>query len=165
LPLGLINAPNARDALDQARRGLASFSRFTLVWRPIDEAAEAFGRNAPEQALRLLEPVEAFDFGEVAAFYAPYLRVAANLRLDHARDAAAGAQQIVNRRGVDPFQPLWVLAHLEQARAAAVVGDTRSAIAGYQRFFTLWRDADADLPILGDAQRELRMLRLKVDGR
>jgi eukaryotic-like serine/threonine-protein kinase len=164
LPLGLMNTSNARDTLDQARRGLASFSRFMLVWRPIDEAAEAFGRNAPEQALRLLEPVDAFDFGEVASFYAAYLRVAANLRVKNAREAAAGAQQIVNRRGVDPFNPLWVLAHLQQARAAAAVGDAPSAIAGYQRFFTLWRDADADLPILADAQRELKMLRLKAGG-
>jgi eukaryotic-like serine/threonine-protein kinase len=40
------------------------------------------------------------------------------------------------------------LARLGLARAYAMQGDTAKARAAYQDFFTLWKDADPDIPIL-----------------
>ena len=46
------------------------------------------------------------------------------------------------------------LAHLQLARAYAMTGDTAKAKSAYQDFFTLWKDADADIPILKQARAE-----------
>jgi len=37
------------------------------------------------------------------------------------------------------------------ARAYALAGETAKARAAYQDFFILWKDADADLPVLKQA--------------
>jgi hypothetical protein len=50
--------------------------------------------------------------------------------------------------------PLYPLAHLGLARAAALTGDTAKSRKAYQDFFALWKDADPDIPILKEAQRD-----------
>ena len=45
-----------------------------------------------------------------------------------------------------------VTLHLQLGRALAFSGDTIKAKAAYQDFFTLWKDADADTPILRQAK-------------
>ena len=37
-------------------------------------------------------------------------------------------------------------------RAYAMAGDTAKARSAYQDFFTLWKDADPDIPTLKEAQ-------------
>jgi len=37
-----------------------------------------------------------------------------------------------------------------------MAGDTTKANAAYQDFFTLWKDADPDIPILKEAKAECR---------
>jgi hypothetical protein len=44
------------------------------------------------------------------------------------------------------------------ARASALVGDTAKAAKAYQDFFALWKDADADIPILKQAKAEFAKL-------
>lgn len=53
-----------------------------------------------------------------------------------------------------PTSPLYSLAHLGLARAAALQGDTTKARKSYQDFFALWKDADADLPVLIEAKKD-----------
>ena len=53
---------------------------------------------------------------------------------------------------------LGALARLELARANAVQGDIAKARAAYQDFFTLWKDADPDIPILKEAKAEYAKL-------
>jgi hypothetical protein len=45
------------------------------------------------------------------------------------------------------------------ARAAAIAGDTTKSRQAYQDFFALWKDADADIPILIEAKREYEKLK------
>ena len=162
LPLGLIAAPETRDVLEQSRRSLAGFTRFKLIWRPIDEAADAFGRGRPEQTLRLMAAVAPYDFGDAAYFYPAYLRLLANLHLGNAHDAVTEAQRIVDRRGVDPFSAVWVLAHLQQARAAAKTGDLALSRTRYDQFLNIWRDADSDLAVIADARRERSAVEARI---
>lgn len=51
------------------------------------------------------------------------------------------------------------LAHLGMARAAALSGDMAKARKYYQDFFALWKDADADIPILVEAKKEYERLK------
>ena len=53
-----------------------------------------------------------------------------------------------------PFSP-----HLTLARASVLQGDTAQARQSYQDFFTLWKDADQDLPILVEAKREFEKVK------
>jgi hypothetical protein len=50
------------------------------------------------------------------------------------------------------------LAHLQIARAYILSGDTAKAKAAYQDFFTLWKDADPNVPILKEAKAEYAKL-------
>jgi eukaryotic-like serine/threonine-protein kinase len=56
-------------------------------------------------------------------------------------------------------EPIGALAHLGLARAYAIQGDTAKARSAYQDFLTLWRDADADIPILVAAKSEYAKLK------
>lgn len=58
--------------------------------------------------------------------------------------------------GTSPFFPL---AQLELARAAAIAGETTKSRRAYQDFFALWKDADADIPILIEAKQEYEKLK------
>jgi len=54
--------------------------------------------------------------------------------------------------------PLGSLARLGLARAYAMQGDAAKAKAAYQDFLTLWKDADANIPILIAAKAEYAKL-------
>jgi eukaryotic-like serine/threonine-protein kinase len=43
------------------------------------------------------------------------------------------------------------------ARAAALTGDVAESRQAYEDFFAVWKDADADLPILRAAKREYEL--------
>ena len=68
-------------------------------------------------------------------------------------------QKIIDHRGVQPLALEWAVAHLGLARATALQGDTAKARTKYQDFFTLWKDADPDIPILKQAKAEYAKLR------
>jgi hypothetical protein len=54
--------------------------------------------------------------------------------------------------------PIGALAHLGLGRAYALSGDTAKAKIAYQDFLVLWKDADADVPILKEAKSEYASL-------
>jgi len=55
--------------------------------------------------------------------------------------------------------PWGPLARLGLARAYALQDDTAKARAVYQDFLGMWKDADADLPILTQAKQEYAKLK------
>ncbi len=50
------------------------------------------------------------------------------------------------------------LSHLGLARGSALAGDPTKAGKAYQDFLTLWKDADADIPVLKQAKAEYAKL-------
>jgi hypothetical protein len=68
-------------------------------------------------------------------------------------------QKILDRRGQFDTSPLFPLAHLGLARAAAIAGDTAKSRQAYRDFFALWKDADPDIPILIEAKKEYEKLK------
>jgi uncharacterized membrane-anchored protein len=83
----------------------------------------------------------------------------AYLKLNQGAQAAAEARRIIEHRGEGTLSLLWPLAHLSVARAAVLQGDTAQAQKAYQDFFALWKNADADLPILIEAKKEYEKLK------
>jgi Tfp pilus assembly protein PilF len=94
-----------------------------------------------------------------ALFQIAYLRGQAYLNQQKGAGAAAEFQKILDHRGWQPTSPLYPLAHLGLARAAALSGDTAKARKAYQDFFALWKDADPDITILQEARREYEKLK------
>ena len=68
------------------------------------------------------------------------------------------SQKFLDHATLVANNPLFVLAHLGFARAQALQGDTDKSRAAYQDFFTLWKDADQDIPILKQAKAEYAKL-------
>jgi hypothetical protein len=56
------------------------------------------------------------------------------------------------------LDPVGALAHVQLGRAFVLSGDTMKARAAYQNFLALWKDADADVPILTQARAEYARL-------
>jgi hypothetical protein len=70
----------------------------------------------------------------------------------------SSSRKILDQRGVVQNEPIGALAHLGLARAYVLQGDTTKARAAYQNFFTLWKDADAGIPVLQQAKAEYAKL-------
>ncbi len=80
------------------------------------------------------------------------------LAVGRSSEAAAEFQKILDHRGLVGNCATGSLARLQLARAYALSGDTAKAKAAYQNFFTLWKDADLDIPILKEAKAEYAKL-------
>jgi serine/threonine protein kinase/tetratricopeptide (TPR) repeat protein len=127
------------------------------VWLPEIKAAIELRRNNAQGALELLETTRRYE--PVAAFSSQTLRTMVFMKLGRGTQAIAEARKILDHRGLAPLSTLWPLAHLSLARASVTQSDTAQARKSYQDFFTLWKDADQDLPILIEAKRELEKLK------
>jgi eukaryotic-like serine/threonine-protein kinase len=68
-------------------------------------------------------------------------------------------QKVLNHRGVVLADPIGALAHLQLGRAYAISRDLIKAKSACQDFFTLWKDADPDIPILKQARTEYAKLK------
>jgi hypothetical protein len=82
----------------------------------------------------------------------------AYLKVGEGNEAAQEFQKILALRNFAPADPLMSMAHLGLGRAYALSGDTAKSRAAYQDFFALWKEADADVPILRQAKAEYAKL-------
>jgi serine/threonine protein kinase/tetratricopeptide (TPR) repeat protein len=122
------------------------------IWLPTIRAAIEIRKDNAAGAIQLLQAVGPY---EAASFFWPnYIRALAYLRQKAGPEARAEFQKIIDHRGWDPASYLYPLAHLGLARAAVLRGDVAGSRKAYQDFLALWKDADADLPILIEAKKE-----------
>ena len=115
-------------------------------------------RGNPARALELLAPTAIYDGGWFDLYMFAYVRGEAYLLARRGREAAAEFQKIIDHRGIVVNQPYGAVARLELGRAYTLQGDTAKARGAYQDFFTLWKDADPDIPILKQAKIEYAKL-------
>jgi DNA-binding winged helix-turn-helix (wHTH) protein/tetratricopeptide (TPR) repeat protein len=140
------------------------FPESTLVQRnylPSIRAQLALNRMDPARALDNLQMAAPYELGNSDgsnALFPVFLRGQAYLLARQGRDAAAEFQKILDHPGTVLSESIGPLAHLGLARAYALEGDMSKARSGYQEFFTLWKDADPDLPILKQAKVEYAKL-------
>jgi serine/threonine protein kinase/Flp pilus assembly protein TadD len=156
--------------------GLAKrFPESTIVqfnYLPTIRAQLALIRNDPakssgvgaSKAIEALQAAAAYELGTpgVGAFtpamYPVYVRGEAYLAGHQGAEAAVEFQKILAQRGVVLNEPISALAHLGLGRAYALQGDTAKSRAAYNDFFTLWKDADPEIPILRAAKSEYAKL-------
>jgi hypothetical protein len=69
-------------------------------------------------------------------------------------EAAAEFQKILDHPGIVLSDPIGPLARLELARALSASGDHGRSATVYKDILALWKDADADLPVVQQARSE-----------
>jgi predicted Zn-dependent protease len=72
--------------------------------------------------------------------------------------AAAELEELLGHRGSGWWHIYAPLAQLGLARARTMQGDRENSRKAYDDFFTTWKDADPDIPILREAKAEYAKL-------
>jgi tetratricopeptide (TPR) repeat protein len=138
--------------------------RFSYL--PTIRALVALDHKDAAQAVEVLQAGARFDLGTppcsavglFGSLYPVYVRGLAYLALHDGPKAAAEFRKILDRRSIVVSDPMGAVARLQLGRALALSGDPRAARAAYDDFLTLWKDADADIPILVNARAEYAAL-------
>jgi serine/threonine protein kinase len=137
---------------------------WNAVQLPEIRVAIALQRDQPAQAVELLASASPYEraYPDTA-----YLRGLAYLGLHKGAEAAAEFAKVLDHKGAhwgSAWQhPYWgqfySLSYLGLARASALAGDTAKAKKAFQDFFALWKYADADIPVLKQAQSDYAKLK------
>jgi len=97
-------------------------------------------------------------FGFFGNLYPAYVRGLAYLSARRGVNAVAEFRKVVHDPALVWSDPVGVVARLQLARGFALSGNAAEAKATYQDFFSRWKDADPDIPILQQAKAEYARL-------
>lgn len=125
---------------------------------PTIRAAAALRCSDPGKATELRREVSPYELGAMGSFEPIHVRGRAYLMLLDGSAAAAEFRKLIDHRGLVVNAPVGALAHPGVARAYALQRDSAKSRAAYQVFFTLWKDADPEIPILLEAKAEYAKL-------
>jgi eukaryotic-like serine/threonine-protein kinase len=166
--LALAYAGDDRQAQALAYGLSKSFPESTIVqynYLPTLRAKLALRNGNAAGALESLRAASRYELGQTTysiyrstALFPVYVRGEAYLAAHQGSEAADEFQKILDHRGIVLNEPIGALAHLQLGRAYALQGDNAKAKDAYQDFFKLWKDADADIPILKQAKAEYAKL-------
>jgi len=134
---------------------------------PAIRALLAVNQGQPSEAVALLQAGASYDLGIplcsapgfFGVLYPVYVRGLAYLAAQQGAEAAAEFQKILDHRVLVVSDPVGALARLQLGRAFALSGDKVKARTAYEDFLTLWKDADAAIPILEQAKAEYARLK------
>jgi serine/threonine protein kinase/tetratricopeptide (TPR) repeat protein len=154
------DSARAQALADQLGKFLPENTIVQANYLPTLHAQLALNRNDPAKAIELLQAAAPYELGNVGegALNPIYVGGEAYLAARQGREAATEFEKILDHRGVVVNSPIGALAHLGVARAYALQADHAKARNAYEDFFTLWRDADPDVPILKQAKAEYARL-------
>jgi serine/threonine protein kinase/predicted Zn-dependent protease len=153
----------AKHIVKELEKDYPSDTLLNGYWLPTIKASlELSGKNS-DRALSLLETAAPYELGtpsqlQIGTLFPVYIRGQALLMAHNGAAAAKEFLKFQDHRGVIVNFPLGALAHLGLARAYALTGDTTKAKTAYQDFFTFWKDADSDIPVLKKAKAEYAKL-------
>ena len=122
------------------------------------KAAIDIHRDKPKDAIADLEPDRPFDG---RSFELIAMRGIAYLNARRPELAEGQFREIIDHPYVNPITANLPLAHLGLARAYAAEGKDDLSRREYETFLLIWKDADADLPVLRQARAELARLKKK----
>jgi tetratricopeptide (TPR) repeat protein len=129
--------------------------RIQAEFVPQVRAAAALSSGDAAKAIELLKPANAYDKADTPTLY---IRGLAYWKAGHGSEAAQEFEKILALHGFAPADPLMSFAQLGLGRAYALQGDSQKSRTAYQDFFALWKDADADVPVLKEAKAEYAKL-------
>jgi len=144
------------------------------LWLPAIRARLLLNQKNTALALNTLQVASPIEFGQIqfvanlSCLYPTYVRGQAYLAAGEGRLAAAEFQKILDHKGIVWNCWTGALARLGVARANGLQvrssqrGEADAArvraLAAYQDFLLLWKDADPDIPVLKQAEAEYAKL-------
>ena len=142
------------------------FPESTIVqfnYLPTIHAACFLGSREPGKATEALAASAPYELGGIVetfhfVLYPVYLRGEAYLATKQGTAAVAEFQKILDHPGVVRNEPIGALVYWKLGQAYALSGGTSKARSAYNNFFTLWKDADPDIPVLKEAKAEYATL-------
>jgi DNA-binding winged helix-turn-helix (wHTH) protein/TolA-binding protein len=155
------NTARAQSLANDLTRRYPDDTLVNFNYLPAIRAQIALNRHDPSKAIDILQSTGPYELsGDWWGFLGPvYVRGEAYLVAQRATEAAAEFQKIIDHRGIVQNSPSGALAHLQLGRAYVLSGDRNKAKKAYQDFFGLWKDADADIPIVIQAKAEYAKLK------
>ena len=156
---GCGDVSQAQSIINQLRATYPTDTIINSILLPVIQADIEKSRGNLAEAFRLLESVRTYDRGLVTGLMNNYMRGSLYLEQRRGNEAAAEFRKIMENPAIEVYSPAHALAHLGLGRAAAITGDTAGARKAYQDFFSMWKDADADLPVLVEARKEYEGLK------
>jgi tetratricopeptide (TPR) repeat protein/predicted Ser/Thr protein kinase len=157
------DAAKARSLADGLAKKYPLHSFVQSYWLPTIQAQLALNAEDAAGAITQLRNAAGMEYGltvsnaNTSCLYPTYLRGEAYLAAGQ-EGAAAEFQKIIDHAGLVSNCVTGALAHLGLGRAYALAGDKAKARAAYQDFLTLWKDGDADVPVLKQAKAEFGRL-------
>ena len=133
-----------------------SFAKY--VYLPTIQAQISLQKGDSANALQELEAAASYELGDEGRLYPIYVRGESYLTARRGREAVAEFQKILDNRGAVFMEPIGALARLGLGRAYALEREKAKARASYEDFFTLWKNADPDIPLLKQAKAEYAKL-------
>jgi tetratricopeptide (TPR) repeat protein len=126
-----------------------------FVTAPMIRGVIAMNHRDAAKALDLMKSAGPYEGNTPESFYT---RASAFLMAGRGTEAVQEFQKVLEMKNNAPTDPFVALAQLGLARAYAVQGDKTKARTAYQDFLGAWKNADADLPLLKQAQAEYAKL-------
>lgn len=135
-----------------------------VYWIPVLKTAVELKSGNVRKALDSLQISQPYELAQpspndIGTLYPVYLRAEAELAEHNGTAAAEEFQKILDHPGIVMNFVTAPLAQLGLARAYAMEGETEKAKEAYAGFFTLWKEADTDIPIYRQAQTEFARLK------
>ena len=152
---------SAQTLIDILNRDYPLDSLIQFYWLPILRVRIAFCKAQYDEALRLTGQSNPYDLGIFSPGQCMDLSLLRGQVLLAKGQAPAAAQQfraVLAHRGLVLNCPTVALARLGLARAFTATGQVADSRSTYQDIFALWKNADAGLPLLRQAQAEYRSL-------
>jgi tetratricopeptide (TPR) repeat protein len=156
------DAAKSASLLESAMRDTPDNHFIQTMVGPQVLAMQQLARNQAAESVNTLETLRNYEFGtgpRALGATPVYVRGLAYLKLHDGAKAGAEFQRILDHRGATNWGIEYPLAQLNLGRAYAMQGDTAKARTAYQDFFALWKEADADVPVLKTARAEYENLK------
>jgi eukaryotic-like serine/threonine-protein kinase len=126
----------------------------------------ALNQGQPATAIEILQDASAYELGAppcsfpgfFGTLYPTYVRGEAYLADHRSAEAVKEFQKILDHRAIVVSDPIGALAHWRLGRAFALSGEKGKAKAAYADFLSLWKNADAEVPIFKEAKQEYARL-------
>jgi hypothetical protein len=164
LALSLVsNISRALSLADDVGKRFPEDTIVQFIYLPTLHAQLDLRRNEAATAIKDLQIAPAYKLG--GTLYPAYARGVAYLLAHRGNEAASEFQAILDHRGIVLNSAIGALALLQIGRALAMQGDLVKAKAAYQDFLSLWKDADANIPVLTQAKAELAKLEQQPSSR
>ena len=151
----------SRALADDLARDYPEDTSVQFMYLPTLRALFALDARNAAAAIQSLQTASRFDLamggigfnGYFGKLYPIYVRGLAYLAAQQPVEAAAEFQRIVDHRSIVLVDPIDALARLQLARALVLSGDIVKAKGVYSDLLTLWKNADADIPVLKEHGR------------